>query len=795
MKFSEKWLREWVNPDIDTKTLVEQLTIAGLEVDGLEPAAGLFTDVVIAEVMDVQPHPDAKKLQVCKVNDNDGAYKQVVCGAANVRTGMKVPFARVNAELPGGMTIKKAGLRGVESSGMLCSEQELGMVDSADGLMELAADAPLGVNIREYLDLDDQLIELDLTPNRGDCLSILGVARDVAAINAIQFNDQETEPTQATITDEFSVHLDAPQDCPAYCGRVIRGIDAKASTPLWMQEKLRRSGLRSLGPVVDVTNFVLLELGQPMHAFDLDKLNGSIHVRRASCGEKITLLDGREITVDDDVLMIADEKQPLAMAGIMGGQDSAVDEQTRNIFLESAYFDPLSIAGRARRYGLHTDSSHRFERGVDPQMQAKAIERATELLIEITAGEAGPSRLVIDQVHLPQRTSIQLRRERIQRLLGIGLTADQIEHYMGLLNIELLEGDDEWVATPPSYRFDLNIEADLIEEIARLYGYNRLPQTRPQVPQCMVGKAEDRLHIDYFKDILAQRGWQEAITYSFVDPGVQERLSPDRTAIDLSNPISSEMSQMRTSHWSGLIQALQHNQNRQQHDIRLFEAGLNFIAQGDSAAGMEQQIWVSGAAAGRYLPEHWSTDERPIDFYDIKGDIEAMLELTRASDQFSFIAESHPTLHPGQSARIYRTGTAVGWLGAMHPEICVQLDLNGPVFLFELNAQALLDAGARKFSPISRYPGIRRDLAFVVDMGTTAQEIRDTIANIGEKTIKNIRIFDVYQGESVESGRKSIALGLILQDYSRTLTDEDVEEMVSTVIAILGKKLGATLRD
>ena len=795
MKISEKWLREWVNPEVKTEVLVEQLTNAGLEVDSVAPAAGAFTDVVVAEVSKIDPHPDAKKLQVCLVNTGADEMTQVVCGAANVAVGMRVPFAKTGASLPGGMKIKKAKLRGVESFGMLCSEQELGMADHADGLLVLPADAPLGVAVDDYLKLDDQIIELDLTPNRGDCLGMEGVARDVAAINAMPFNTPDIASVPQSIDDTFPVQLDAPESCPAYVGRVIKGIDGKAATPLWMQERLRRAGLRSLGPVVDVTNYVLLELGQPMHAFDLDKLNGTMHVRLAKAKESLTLLDGKTVELDSDVLVIADEKEVLAMAGIMGGEASAVSDATVNIFLESAYFNPLSIAGRARRFGLHTDSSHRFERGVDPQLQARAMQRATALLLEIVGGEAGPLVAVVDQTQLPQPVQIPLRRGRVERLLGVQITAKQIETYMQLLNISLTGDAGQWTASPPSYRFDLTIEADLIEEIARLYGYNRLPETRPQVPQCMVGKAENRHDLNYFKDVLCQRGWQEAISYSFVDPAWQAVISPDRQVVALSNPLSSEMSQMRTSHWTGLLQALQHNQHRQQQQIRLFETGLNFIAQGESLDDIAQETWISGVAAGDYAQEHWLSGRRPIDFFDIKGDVEALMAHTRDAKQFEFRAQTHPALHPGQSARIYRKQTAVGWLGALHPAIVADFSLDGPVFLFEINTRALMEARPRNFSPLSKYPANRRDLALVVDEAVTARQICETIENVGIETIKDIRIFDLYQGKGIESGRKSVALGLILQDYSRTLTDEEVEEVISIVVAALGKTLGANLRD
>jgi phenylalanyl-tRNA synthetase beta chain len=792
MKFSEKWLREWVNPDIDTDTLVEQLTIAGLEVDGVESAAGEFTDVVVAEVVSVESHPDADKLSVCQVNDGSGETVQVVCGASNVYAGMRAPFARVKAELPGGFKIKKARLRGVESFGMLCSEQELGLAETADGLMDLPPDAPAGKPVREYLGLDDMLIELDLTPNRGDCLSIMGIAREVAAINEVTINAVKTSPVNPVIDDRLPVVLDAPGDCPVYCGRVIRGINQQAVTPLWMQEKLRRSGVRPISPVVDVTNYVLLELGQPMHAFDINKLDNEVHVRRATAGEQLTLLDGKEITLDEEVLVIADNSRALAMAGIMGGADSAVDEETRDIFLESAFFNPLTIAGRARQYGLHTDSSHRFERGVDPQLQAKAIERATELLLDIVGGQAGPVITAVDEAKLPEAVEIMLRKERVNRVLGVELSDELIESMLTRLGISMSGADGQWQVRPPSYRFDLTIEADLIEELARLYGYNNIPQTQPQVPQYMTAREENRLELDAFKDVLVQRGWQEAVTYSFVDPTVQAKLSPERRAVELSNPLSTEMSQMRTSHWTGLIQALQYNQNRQQQQVRLFETGLNFIGSIDE---LEQDTWISGVSAGPYWPERWDSANRAIDFYDTKGDLEALISLTRSPELIEYKAEKHPALHPGQTARIYCKNEPIGWLGSLHPTLEKAFDLEGPVYLFELNIEALLQASPRRFEPISKYPAIRRDLALVVDEDVDAEQILKKIKAYAPEIIQKAVIFDIYRGKGIETKRKSIALGLILQDYSRTLTDEDVEEVISGVVMDLKTSLGAALRE
>lgn len=792
MKISENWLREWVNPNLDTDALVEQLTIAGLEVDGVAPAAGIFTDVVVADVISVEPHPDADKLRICQVNFGGDASAQVVCGAANVYAGMKAPLAKVGASLPGGMKIKKAKLRGIESFGMLCSEQELGMAASADGLMELPGDADIGQSIGDYLGLDDMLVEIDLTPNRGDCLSIRGIAREVAALNRLSINRPDYDLVQPTIDETFRIVLDSPQDCPAYTGRIIKGINPAAATPLWMVEKLRRSDVRSISAVVDITNYVLLELGQPMHAFDLSKLAGSIHVRRAKDDESLTLLDGKEITLDDDVLVIADEQQTLAMAGIMGGEASSVSDQTTDIFLEAAYFSPVAIAGRARRFGLHTDSSHRFERGVDPALQAEAIDRATQLIIDICGGAAGPVTTVREDEALPEIRSIMLRKERIQHMLGIDIPDDQIEDHLVRLNIKYSGGQGSWQVEPPGYRFDLGIEADLVEEIARLYGYNNIPHTLPVVPQTMLARPEYELGIDLYKDILAQRGWQEAITYSFVDPVLQEKLGFDRNTVQLSNPISSEMSVMRTSHWPGLIAALQHNQNRQQKQVRLFETGLIFAGMDDRG---DQKSCVSGIAAGDYWPEQWSVRQRKIDFYDVKGDLESLLVHTRNSGVFSFIPAEHPALHPGQSARIMKNEQAVGWLGVMHPEIEKELSLDGPVVLFEIESAAIIQAQPLQFQPISKYPSIRRDLSFLVAEQVSSDEILQVIEELPLKTISKKWVFDVYQGEGVEIGLKSMSLGLILLDSSRTLTDEDVEEIVSQVIDILGEKLNASLRD
>jgi phenylalanyl-tRNA synthetase beta chain len=576
MKFSEKWLREWVNPAVTTQALADQLTMAGLEVDAIEPVAGAFDNVVVGEIVAAERHPDADKLQVCRVNVGSGEPLQIVCGAANARVGIRVPAALIGATLPGDFKIKQAKLRGVESSGMLCSAKELGLAEASEGLLELAPDAPIGRSIRDYLELDDVAIELGLTPNRADCLSVAGIAREVATLYRCDVKGPAMEPVASAITDTFPVHLDAPADCPRYVGRLVRGIDIKAATPLWMKERLRRSGIRSLGPVVDVTNYILLELGQPMHAFDLAKLNGAIRVRRARTGEALKLLNGSEVKLDPEVLVIDDEKEALAFAGVMGGESSAVSDATRDIFLESAFFAPLTVAGKARKYGLHTDSSHRFERGVSSELQRTAMERATALLCEIAGGKPGPIVEVVAQESLPARKPITLRHPRIGRVLGTEIPEQEVTEILSRLGMSPAKAGEGWQVTPPPYRFDIEIEEDLIEEVARVYGYNRLNTSLPQGALKMNPCPEARTSVARLLEVLVERGYREAITFSFVEPKLQSLLDPEESPIPLANPISAELSVMRTSLWPSLAQVLQHNIRRQQPRVRLFETGLRF---------------------------------------------------------------------------------------------------------------------------------------------------------------------------------------------------------------------------
>jgi len=791
VKFSEKWLREWVDPPVSTEELAEQLTKAGLEVDGVEPVATRFEGVVVGEVLTVEPHPDADRLRVCRVDVGQDGPLDIVCGAPNVQVGMRAPTALVGTRLPSGMTIKRAKLRGVSSAGMLCSVQELGLAETAEGLLPLPGDAPVGQEAWEYLGLEDASIEVDLTPNRGDCLGIAGIAREVGVVNRCSVTGPALDPVAPVIQDEFPVRIDAPEDCPRYVGRVIRGIDPAAPTPLWMQERLRRSGLRSISAVVDVTNYLLLELGQPMHAFDLARLEGGIRVRRARPGETIALLDGSALTLHEDTLVIADEAGAQALAGIMGGLDSAVSEDTRDIFLESAYFTPATIAGRARRYGMATDSSHRFERGVDFELQRRAVERATALLVDIVGGEPGPVIEAAFTEHLPSRAPILLRQARIRRVLGMEVAPETTADILRRLGMGVEAQGQDWRITPPSFRFDMAIETDLIEEIVRILGYEQVPGVPPMAHLQVRPDPESRIGLGHMRRLLVDRGYQEAITYSFVDPVSQSRLDPDPTPIPLSNPISADMAVMRTSLWPGLVKALAYNQNRQQGRVRLFESGLRFTREGEET---RQTLALAGVVAGTAYPEQWGEPQRAVDFYDVKADVEALLGLGGSGDAFAFSPARHPSLHSGQTAAISRAGEQVGVLGALHPGLLDTLGLTGPVYLFELSLVAIEAGRLPHFHALSRFPAIRRDIAIIVDEQISAQAVRNCIGQVAPDVLKKLELFDVYRGEGIDSGKKSLALGLTLQHDSRTLTDEEVDGLVTRVVESLNQDLGGTLR-
>ncbi|AQZ95872.1 phenylalanine--tRNA ligase subunit beta [Halopseudomonas phragmitis] len=792
MKFSEQWLRSWVNPQVSRDELVARLSMTGLEVDSVTPAAGEFSGVVVGEILSAEQHPDADKLRVCRVSSGNEEF-QVVCGAPNARAGIKVPFAMVGAVLGEDFKIKKAKLRGVESSGMLCSASELKLSEDHDGLFELPADAPVGQDLRVYLGLDDAIIEVDLTPNRGDCQSIAGLAREVAANYAAPLQRPQIDPVPAVHDETRPVELLAPQACPRYIGRVIRNVDLSRPTPLWMIERLRRSDIRSIDPAVDITNYVMLELGQPMHAFDLTEIKGGIRVRLAEEGEKLVLLDGQEVSLRPDTLVIADHERPLAMAGIMGGEHSGVAASTTDLFLESAFFDTIAIAGKARGYGLHTDSSHRFERGVDWQLQREAVERATALLLEIVGGEPGP---VIEQVaseHLPKIAHITLRNERITQMLGMELPRADIEAYLSNLGLGIAaDGEGQWQVEVPSHRFDISLEIDLIEELARLYGYNRLPVSAPTADLNLTAKPEARSELTVLRRLLVARGYQEAITYSFIEPGLSKLFDPVHEPLALANPISADLAVMRTSLLPGLSKAVLHNQNRQQPRVRLFESGLRFLPQ--ASGELLQQPMLAGIATGTRLPEAWANAGDKLDFYDLKGDVEAILGQGGALSSYRFEPAEHPALHPGQSARISRNGEVVGWLGALHPQLLSELDLQGPVFAFELELERISEGVLPAFSELSRFPEVRRDIAVLVDKQVMAEDLLEDIRRNAGENLKNLRLFDVYEGKGIDPNRKSLAIGLTLQHSSRTLTDEEVNAVMDKVLTSLEQGFNATLR-
>jgi phenylalanyl-tRNA synthetase beta chain len=789
MEISENWLREWVNPPIDSDTLVSQLTMAGLEVESVRRAAPKLGDVVVAEVVAVETHPNADNLNLCQVNDGKKTVA-VVCGASNVSTGLKVAFARVGAELPG-IKIKKVKLRGIESQGMICSATELQLAETSEGILELPGDASTGMSIVEYLSLNDNIIDIDLTPNRGDCLSIAGVAREVSAINKVALTQNSVTPVDSSIDDSFAVELLAPQQCPRYVGRIIKGIDPQAQTPMWMREKLRRCGLRPISPVVDVTNYVMMELGQPMHGFDFDKLSGGIQVRLAEPSEKIALLDQSEVECRDDTLLIADHAGGVALAGIMGGIDSSVQSDTRNIFLEAAHFTAIELAGKARGFGMHTDASHRFERGVDAQLPPIAMQRATGLLLEIVGGEAGP---IIDAVandYMPQAPNVELRYERLNRLLGIEVEREEVSDILQRLNMQLAEGTEGWQVTPPSYRFDINIEADLVEEVGRLIGYNNIPGKREASHIQMDSFSEQCVSVNQIRDILVERGYFEAVTYSFVSPELQDLLDPGQQVLPLSNPISADMSVMRTRLLPGLIQALQHNLNRQQSRVRLFETGLCFIPGGEN---LVQTPHIAGVITGSRINDGLYTTGESADFFDIKGDLESVLRLAD-EPEFGFTRSDNPVLHPGQGADLTFRGQTIGFVGALHPSLLNKLDINQTVFVFEAKISPILSRKLPNFAEMSRFPFIRRDISITVEENLPVRELVDSIYSIKNEILQEVFVFDVYTGKEVRNNRKSVALGLILQDFSRTLVDEDVEDFVAKVLVQLKEHYNAELRE
>lgn len=792
MRFSEQWLREWVDPPVDTAALTRDLSMMGLEVDAVLPAAPAFTGVVVATVIDVEPHPQAEQLRVCVVDDGSGTDRRVVCGAPNVAAGMKAAFAPVGTKLPDGTAIRRAEIRGVASQGMLCSAAELGLSDDAGGLLALAPDAPTGADLRSYARLDDRIIDVELTPDRGDCLSVAGIARDLGARYRLPAAAADVEPVPAASDARHPVALEAPDACPRYCGRVIEGVDPGAPTPDWMAERLRRGGIRPLSALVDISNYVMLELGQPLHAFDRARLRGDVRVRRGHGGERLVLLDEREVEIDADTLVIADERGPIALAGIMGGAETAVGDGTRDLFLESACFLPPAMAGRARRYAAHTDAAHRFERGVDFELAPRAIERATRLIVEIAGGTPGPAVDTVAADHLPVRPPLRLRAARIRRLLGFDIAADEVEATLRALGLEVERADeDAWRVTPPSWRYDLGLEADVIEEVVRIHGCDRVPRTRPAHVAHIAGGSEQELPLQRLRSILVERDWFEAVTYSFVDHALQRQFDPDIEPLALANPIASDMAAMRTHLWPGLVGALRYNLNRQQGRVRLFEAGLRFLP---AAGGLAQEGALAGIAYGPAWPEQWGAETRTVDLYDVKGDVEALLAAA-GPGRFRFVPAEHPALHPGQTARVLADGEPCGWLGTLHPRVQRALELAAAPVLFELDLRAMARAPLPQPRPLSRFPAVRRDLAVIVDESIAADTILAAVREAAPEDLREAFVFDVYRGRGIDSGRKSLALGLILQGLSRTLTDEEVEGATARVLDHLNNKHGATLRE
>lgn len=793
MKFNKNWVDAWVKNSLSAQELSDAITMAGLEVDTCTPVCAEFDKVVVGEVKECWDHPDSDHLHVTKVDVGGPELLQIVCGAPNCRQGLKVACSVVGAHLPG-ITIKAAKLRGVESQGMLCSYKELGMSEESDGIIELPLDAPVGTDLHDYMHLHDSCIDVDLTTNRPDCLSIRGIAREVAVLTHAPFAELEVKAVEPTCSDTFPVSVLDSKACPRYLGRVVRGVNQKAKSPLWMTERLRRCGIRSVSPIVDVTNYVMLELGQPLHAFDLNRVHDKIEVRFAREGEKLVLLSGDEIEVKPDTLVIADGNGPVGLAGIFGGQNSGINDETKDVFLESAFFSPLAIKGRARHYGLKTDASHRFERGVDPELQHMAMERATELLVEIAGGQVGPvieckddSELKRDETH-----QIELRLERLKKVLGCEVPVSEVEHILNTLGLkpEKIEGGYRCFA--PSFRFDIEIEEDLIEEVARIYGYNRIPNTLPIAEMIMSADKEEVLNDKALRQSLVQSGYQEAITYSFTDPRVLKAFN-DLEPMVLLTPISIEMSAMRTTLLAGLSLAAKHNLNRQQKRVRLFEMGLSYIQDKDAENGVRQEPMVAGIAVGDAEAESWAYASRHLDFFDIKGDVEAMLALTARADAYEWRVTECPFLHPGQGADLYLDGRKVGVVGMLHPAVQKALGFKTQVAVFEIERAAIAVRAIPVSHEISKFPSVRRDLAFVLDKTVQASDLVQEIKEQGGKLVTSVVVFDVFTSADL-GDKRSLALGLTLHDIERTLEDAEVDALMEKIVEAVKTKFGATLR-
>ncbi|KKC42887.1 phenylalanine--tRNA ligase subunit beta [Acinetobacter sp. V2] len=791
MKISENWLRTWVNPAIDSDTLSDQLTMLGLEVDELAPVAKPFTGVVIGEVLTVEQHPDADRLRVTTVNIGSGEPLQIVCGAPNVRVGMKAPVATIGAVLPGDFKIKKGKLRGVESQGMLCGASEIDLEDKIDGLLELPADAPVGVNIREYLKLDDNVIDISITPNRGDCFSIRGIAREIAVINKLQMNEPVINSVDATIADEKKVVI-STGGAPRYLGRVVKNVNVKAATPEWMEQALSRSGIRTHSILVDVTNYVLMELGQPMHAFDLSKIEGTVHVRQATQQEKLQLLNDQEVELQEDIMVIADDQKALAIAGIMGGLASSVTDDTTDIFLESAFFAPLAIAGRARRFGLHTDSSQRYERGVDFELPLIAMNRASQLIQELAGGEFGPITVAEKTDLLPKREAIELKQAQVDQLLGYQVAGEFIADALTRLGCKVtVKAEGEWSVVPPSHRYDMAIYQDLIEEVARIDGYDNIQISLPSM-DVKFAKYQDRFELAELRQTIVTLGYQEAISFSFADAKLEKQLNPEVQPLMLANPISSDLAAMRSTLLSSLIPCVQYNLNRQQSRVRFFEFGLRFDYQNaKSIEDLQQTPTLALVAVGSQEPESWHVKPQPMNFFDFKGEVEEVLAAGRVKAEY--VRSERAWLHPGQSAEILVDGKSIGYLGRLHPSLENELDLS-TTWVAELDQTAVLQSYVSNFTELSRFPSVRRDIALLISDNINVRDIQQLIEQTGGELLDSTWLFDVYTGQGVEDGKRSLAFALLWQHPSRTLEDAEIKSGMDNIIQVLENTYQATLR-
>ena len=797
MKITYSWLKEFV-PLAAPSIVAKQLTLAGLEVESIEAVAPPFSGVVVGMVVEATRHPDAEKLSLCQVTTDGTDRLQIICGASNVRAGLKVAVARVGAQLPDGVIIKRAKLRGLESNGMLCSARELGLGEEHEGIMELPDSLPLNENLRTALDLDDAVLEVNATPNRGDCMSVFGIARDYAAAQERRYLTARIEPVAARGIASFPVALEAPAACPIFVSRLIRGVKPAAASPAWLRERLRRVGLNSISAIVDVTNYVMMELGQPLHAYDLARLSEGIRVRAATPGERVALLDEKEYELDPEFLVIADAHGAIGLAGIMGGRATAISDATRDVLLESAHFTPDAIMGRARRLGLFTDAAQRFERGVDPGLPSLAIERATALLVQIVGGEPGPAQLTraLPAARAEPEEWVHLRRARLAKVLGTSVPDEEAQAWLYAVSGRVESSTTGWRVRRPPHRFDLRIEEDLIEEVARLRGFDSIAEIHAMAPQIAGPATESRVANERFLTAMADRGYREVITYSFVDPALQQWLFPQTLSLRLTNPISPELGDMRVSLWTGLLQTCRENLRRQHSRVRLFEAGKKFHVRNEERGGELEEIeTLAGVATGSRLPEQWGSPREALDFYDVKSDVQSLVALTGDKLPLRFEPETLGCLRPGRSARIYRGSTPVGWVGELHPQIVKALNMPAIPFLFELEIQQAFVCNQLQYNRIYKFPTIRRDLAIVIDESVPLAVLLENVTVSASGLLSELRLFDIYRGPGIETGRKSIALGLILQDSSRTLTDVDADAVVTGVVKRLRDELSATIRD